>query len=160
MNAAPQDETPTREQVVLRPLKVSVFAWVGAVATVATLTGIAMVLRNSDTGVFFRTVDQVAVILIGLFIAGGILLMARPRIRADADGIEVRNVLATRHFAWSEVVRIAFPDSASWARLDLPDHEYVPLMAVQAVDGTRSVEAMRRLRALHAASGAPGGDAA
>jgi hypothetical protein len=149
-------EPGTDEKVVLRPLKVSIFAWVGAVATVATLTAIALVLRNSDTGVFFRVADQVALVLIGVFIAGGILLMARPRVRADAAGIEVRNVGQTRHFAWDDVVRIAFPDSASWARLDLPDHEYVPLMAVQAVDGARAVEAMRKLRALHAASRAAG----
>jgi hypothetical protein len=155
VNGTQEPETGTEEKVVLRPLKVSVFAWVGAVALVASLTAIALVLRHSDTGVFFRVADQVALILIGLFIAGGILLMARPRIRADAAGIEVRNVLQTRYFRWDEVVRIAFPDSASWARLDLPDHEYVPLMAVQAVDGQRSVEAMRRLRALHAASREP-----
>ena len=155
MNGTHEPETGTEETVVLRPLKVSVFAWVGAVALVASLTAIALVLRTTDTGVFFRVADQVALILIGLFIAGGILLMARPRIRADAAGIEVRNVLQTRYFRWDEVVRIAFPDSASWARLDLPDHEYVPLMAVQAVDGQRSVEAMRRLRALHAASREP-----
>jgi hypothetical protein len=155
VNGTHEPETGTEETVVLRPLKVSVFAWVGAVALVASLTAIALVLRTTDTGVFFRVADQVALILIGLFIAGGILLMARPRIRADAAGIEVRNVLQTRYFRWDEVVRIAFPDSASWARLDLPDHEYVPLMAVQAVDGQRSVEAMRRLRALHAASREP-----
>lgn len=140
------------EPVVVRPLKVSIFAWVGAVALVVSLTSIALVLRNTDTGVIFRVADQVALILIGAFIAGGILLMARPRIRADVNGIQVRNVLVTRYFGWEEVVRIAFPDSASWARLDLPDHEYIPLMAVQAVDGTRAVQAMRRLRALHAAS--------
>lgn len=148
------DDSPS-EPVVLRPLKVSIVAWVGAVALVASLTSIALVLRNTDTGVIFRVADQVALILIGLVIAGGILLMARPRIRADAKGIEVRNVLQTRHFAWDEVVRIAFPDSASWARLDLPDDEYIPLMAVQAVDGTRAVEAMRRLRALHRAAAPP-----
>lgn len=153
MNAEPG--TGTGERVVLRPLKVSVFAWVGAVAIVASLTAIALVLRNTDTGVIFRVADQVAMVMIGLFLAGGILLMARPRVRADAAGIEVRNVLQTRYLPWDEVVRIAFPDSSSWARLDLPDHEYVPLMAVQAVDGQRAVEAMRRLRALHAAAREP-----
>lgn len=140
------------DRVVLRPLKVSVFAWVGAVAVVAFTTGIALVLRNTPTGVFFRTADQVALILIGLFIAGGILLMARPRVRADAEGIEVRNVLATRRLAWDDVQRIAFPDAAPWARLDLPDYEYIPLMALQAVDGQRSVDGIRRLRALHDAA--------
>lgn len=140
------------ERLTLRPLRAVVISWVSAVVIVVLFTVIALVLRNSDTGVFFRVADQVALVLIGLFIAGGCLLMARPRVRADAAGIEVRNVIATRYLPWSEVQRVAFPDGASWARLDLPDYEYIPVMAVQAVDGQRAVEAMRRLRALHAAA--------
>ena len=50
-----------------------------------------MVLRTADTGVYFRIADQVAMVMIGALIAGGVLLLARPRVRADADGIEVRN---------------------------------------------------------------------
>lgn len=142
----------TGEKVVLRPRRLFVISWVGAVAIVGLFTAIALVLRNTDTGVFFRTADQVALILIGVFFAGGILLVARPRVRADAEGIEVRNILLTRHLPWDQVERIAFPDGASWARLDLPDYEYVPVMAVQAVDGQRAVDAIRRLRALHAAA--------
>ncbi len=47
---------------------------------------------------------------------------------------------------------MAFPDGASWARLDLPDDEYVSVLAIQAVDGTRAVDAITRVRALHAAA--------
>jgi len=146
------EQLDQRGTVTLRPRRAVVISWVGAVAIVALFTAIAVVLRNSDTGVFFRVADQVAMVLIGLFIAGGILLMARPRVRADTAGIEVRNVLATRHLPWTEVERVAFPDGASWARLDLPDYEYIPVMAVQAVDGQRAVDAIRALRALHAAA--------
>jgi hypothetical protein len=102
--------------------------------------------------VYFRFADQVAVVLLGLLIAAGVLLLARPRVRADADGIEVRNILTTHRYPWRDVVRVAFPDGASWARLDLPDDEYVPVLAIQAVDGQRAVEAVRRVRALHAAA--------
>ncbi len=146
------DQAGPGETVVLRPRRLFVISWVGAVAIVVLFTAIALVLRNTDTGVFFRTADQVAMILIGVFIAGGILLVARPRVRADAAGIEVRNILLTRRLPWGEVERVAFPDGASWARLDLPDYEYLPVMAVQAVDGQRAVDAIRRLRALHAAA--------
>jgi hypothetical protein len=141
--------------VVLRPRRVLVLAWVGSVVIVGLFVAIALVLRNSDTGVFFRLADQVALVVLGLLIAGGLLLLARPRVRADADGIEVRNILVKRRFRWTDVVRVAFPDGASWARLDLPDYEYLAVQAVQAVDGQRAVEAMRRLRALHAAATRP-----
>lgn len=150
---APQVDTP----VVVRPLRSSVLAWSGAVLVVALFVAIAVVLRNSDTGVFFRLADQVALVVLGLFIAGGLLLLARPRVRADAEGIEVRNVGLARRYAWTDVVRVAFPDGASWARLDLPDYEYFPMMAVQAADRQRAVDAMRRLRALHAAAQPPRG---
>jgi hypothetical protein len=140
------------EPVVARPRKVLIFAWVGAVATVVLFTVLAAVLRNTQTGVFFRFADQVALVLLGLFIAGGLLLLARPRVRADGDGIEVRNILTTHRYPWPDVLRVAFPDGASWARLDLPDDEYVSVLAIQAVDGTRAVDAITRVRALHAAA--------
>jgi hypothetical protein len=138
--------------VVVRPRKVLIAAWVGAVVTVVLFTVIAVLLRNSPTGVHFRFADQVAMVLMGLFVAGGVLLLARPRVRADAEGIEVRNILVTRRLPWAVVQRVAFPDGASWARLDLPDDEYIAVLAIQAVDGRRAVDAISRIRALHAAA--------
>jgi hypothetical protein len=146
--------------VVLRPLRVLVAAWVGAVATVAVFVVVAALLPDSDTGVYFRFADQVAIVLLGVLIAAGILLLARPRVRADARGIEVRNIGGTRYVPWELVRAVSFPDGASWARLDLPHYEYLGVMAVQAVDGQRAVAGIRRLRALHASAIAtpkPGG---
>jgi hypothetical protein len=138
--------------LVIRPRRVFLVAWVCAVAIVAIFVVIAVLLRTSDTGVYFRLADQVAMVLLGLLFAGGILLLARPRVRADARGIEVRNVAAPRWVPWDLVRAVSFPDGASWARLDLPDFEYLPVLAVQAVDGQRAAEAMRQLRALHTAA--------
>jgi hypothetical protein len=138
--------------LVLRPRRVLVVAWVGAVATVVAFSVVAALLRSSDTGVFFRTADQVAMVLLGLLVAAGVLLLARPRVRADARGVEVRNVGVPRYLPWELVRAVAFPDGASWARLDLPDDEYLAVMAVQAVDGQRAVAGIRQLRALHAAA--------
>jgi len=138
--------------VVVRPRRVLWAAWVGAVITVVLFTAIAVVLRNSPTGVSFRVADQVAMIVLGLIIAAGVLLLARPRVRADAAGVEVRNVLRTRYVPWELVRRVAFPDGASWARLELPDDEYFPVLAIQAVDGQHAVDAITRVRALHAAA--------
>lgn len=141
-----------RVAVVVRPRKVLIAAWIGAVVTVVLFVVIAVLLRNSPTGVYFRLADQVALVLMGLFIAGGVLLIARPRVRADAAGIEVRNILITRTLPWDVVERIAFPDGASWARLDLPDDEYLSVLAIQAVDGAYAVDAITKVRALHAAA--------
>jgi hypothetical protein len=137
---------------VLRPRRVLVAAWVGAVGTVVAFVVVALLLRTSNTGVYFRTADQVAMVLLGVLIAAGVLLLARPRVRADARGVEVRNVGVPRYLPWELVRAVSFPDGASWARLDLPDDEYLAVMAVQAVDGQRAVAGIRQLRALHSAA--------
>ncbi|MCO1658795.1 PH domain-containing protein [Pseudonocardia sp. S2-4] len=138
--------------MVLRPWRAVVLSVIGAVVLLGLFVAIAVVLRNSPTGVYFRLADQVAMVLLGVLLAGGVLLLARPRVRADARGVEVRNTLGTRRFDWADVQRVSFPDGASWARLDLPDYEYVPVLALQAADRGRAVEGITRLRALHAAS--------
>jgi Bacterial PH domain len=138
------------DAVVVRPRRALVLAWISAVVVVGLFTTIALLLRNSPTGVYFRLADQVAMVVLGLLIAGGVLLAARPRIRADADGIEVRNVASTTYVPWSTVKGVAFPDGASFARLDLPADEYMALLAIQAVDGQHAVDAITRVRRLHA----------
>ena len=42
---------------------------------------------------------------------------------------------------------VSFPDGARWARLDLPDDEYVPVLAIQAVDGNAQSRRWRQFRA-------------
>jgi Bacterial PH domain len=141
--------------LVLRPRRIRVVAWVCAIGMVLAFAIPAAVLRRSNTGVYFRPADQVAMVLLGLLIGAGILLLARPRVRADARGVEVRNVGVPRYLPWEQVRAVAFPDGASWARLDLPYDEYLPMLAVQAVDGQRAVAGMRGLRALHRAATGP-----
>jgi PH (Pleckstrin Homology) domain-containing protein len=131
-----------------RPRKVRVLASVGAVVFVAVFTVVAILLRNTPTGVYFYLSDQIAMIGIGVLLGCGALLFARPRVRADGDGVEVRNMLGSRRYAWTDVESVSFPDGSAWARLELPDDEYVPILAVQAIDGDHAVTAMRELRRL------------
>ena len=43
---------------------------------------------------------------------------------------------------------MSFPVGSRWARIDLPDDEYIPVMAIQAVDKDRAVDAMDTVRSL------------
>lgn len=138
-----------------RPRKARHVAVAAAVVLVVVFTVVAVLLRRTPTGVYFRFSDQVAMVLLGLLLGGAALLFARPRVRALADGVEVRNVLTTRIVPWDLVLRVSFPDGAPWARLELPDDEYIAVMAIQAVDGQRAVQAIRSLRAVHAEHSAP-----
>ena len=139
-------------EVVFRPLRVRVLAWIGAIALFGVMLVVAVLLPATPTGVHFRLADQVAMALIGLLMALGVLLLAMPKVSADAERIHVRNVLVTKTLDWREILAISFPDGASWARLELPDYEYLPVLAVQAVDRDRAVAALRTLRELHHAA--------
>ncbi|GAA3532345.1 PH domain-containing protein [Amycolatopsis ultiminotia] len=144
--------TEQETALVIRPRRALVMCSVLAVVLLAVFVVVAVLLRSSRTGVVFEPSDQVAMIGIGVLLAAGTMLFAMARVRADATGIEIRNVLTTRRFAWADVLSISFPDGASWARLELPDDEYFSVMAVQAVDRERAVAAVRALRRLHRAA--------
>lgn len=139
----------TDDVVRVRPRKVVWVASSCAVVLVVVFVVVAVLLRGSDTGAIFQVADQVAMIGIGVLLAAGALLFTLPRVRADREGIEVRNVVVARRFSWDEVLSVSFPDGASWARLELPEDEYYSVLAVQAVDRDHAVEAVRALRRLH-----------
>ena len=141
------DGGPTSMDV--RPRRARWVAVALAVLLIAVFSVVGALLRRSDTGVYFRTEDQVAMVLLGVLLAGGVLLFARPRLRADADGVYVRNVIGTHELPWALVHRVSFPEGASWARLELPDDEYLAVMAIQAADRRHAVAAIRQLRELH-----------
>jgi hypothetical protein len=132
--------------LVVRPRRVRLFAGIGAAILFAMFAVGGVFLRSSDTGANFTMSDQVAMFGIGIMLALGALWFTRPRVRADRDGVEVRNMLGARRFSWSDVEQVSFPDGSPWARLELPHDEYVPMLAVQAMDGERAVTAMRELR--------------
>lgn len=135
-------------RVVAKPVKLRRTAYPVAVVLVVVFAVVAVLLRNTSTGVYFRVSDQVAMGLLGLLLAAGALLLARPRLRADAEGLEVRNIIGTTRLSWEQVEGITFPDGAPWARIELAHDEYLPIMAIQATDGQHAVVAMRELREL------------
>ncbi len=135
--------------MVFRPRRAVWMSAALAALLVGVFTTVAVLLRSQDTGVIFHLSDQIAMVGIGLLLAAASMLFALPRVRADAERVEVRNILTTRRFGWNEVEAVSFPDGASFARLELPDHEYHAVLAVQAVDRDHAVEAVRTLRRLH-----------
>lgn len=132
----------------VKPHLTPYFAYAAAFLIAAAHIAVGFLLKVGTSGVIFQTSDQVGIALIGVVIAGLVLLFSRPRLRVGPDGVAVRNLLTFRLIPWSEVEGISFHRGARWARLDLPDDEYVPVMAIQAIDKGRAVDAMDRVRAL------------
>lgn len=132
----------------VRPHRSPYFVYAAAVMILAIHVTVGALLKIASTGVIFQTADQVAIALLGVVIAGAVLLLARPRLRIGAAGVAVRNLFGYRLIPWSQVVDVSFPRGARWARVDLPDDEYIPVMAIQAVDKDRAVDAMDQVRGL------------
>jgi hypothetical protein len=127
-----------------------------AAAVLAVMVVVGVFLKSSSTGVVsFHTSDQIAVIGLGVVLAAGILLLARPRVDADEAGVRVRNILGSHDLPWSAVRAVRFERTSSWATLLLVTGEEIAVLAVQSADGERAAAAVEGLRALLAANRPP-----
>ena len=126
-----------------------------AVAAVVVVMAIhifmAAVVGVGDTGAAVTTVDKLAFVGIGTIIAVALgVMLWRPRVRANADGVEVRNVIGTRFYPWAVIYGLSFPRGARTARLELPEFEFVPMLAMQAADKSQILGTVDRFRELEA----------
>lgn len=137
-------------ELEVRPRRAIRTAVVVALVIVVAFTAGGLLLRTGSSGVNFRLADQVAMVLIGVIGAGAVLMLTRPRVRVGAAGVAVRNILGEKLYPWDYVRGAAFPDGKSWARLELADDDYVPMLAIRSNDKLYAAEAMERLRALGA----------
>jgi hypothetical protein len=134
----------------VRPHLTPYFAYGAAFLIAGAHIAVGFLLKIKSSGVIFQTADQVAIAGLGIVIGALVLLFARPRLRIGPAGLSVRNMLGDKFIPWIDVVDVSFPIGARWARVDLPDDEYIPVMAIQAVDKDRAVEAMDTVRELMA----------
>jgi hypothetical protein len=120
-----------------------------AAVVVGVMLYVALTLKSSSTGVVaFGTVDQVSIACLGLIMGVGVLALGRSHVEADAAGIRFRNIALQHELPWSVVRAVAFDRKSPWASLVLRNGDEVALLAVQAVDKERAVQAVEGLRAL------------
>lgn len=116
--------------------------------------------RGAAGGQAFGLADQIGFFGIGVLLAWAVLQFTRVRVRADLDGVRIRNYVGERALPWEVVAAVRLDSGSPWASLDLHDDDTVALLAVQTNDGARAVDAVLALRALLAASrGQSGGSA-
>ena len=148
---APQETVDLGEiELEVRPKRIRWVAWALAVFLFAFFGAGALLVSVESSGFNFRFADQVAMVVLGAILAGCALLFTRPRLRAGPGGVEVRATILTRRLPWSEIVAVSFPDGVQFARLDLPDDEYLTIAALQAVDRGHAARGVSALRRLHA----------
>ena len=148
----------TEGTVQARPRRLALVCRGVALLVVVVFGVLALLLpRGSAGGQVFGPADQVGFFGIGVLLSVAVLCLTRPRVRADAGGVWVRNVLGDRYFPWQVVVSIHLPDGASWAQLELQDDETVAVLALQRSDREATVEAVVGMRKLLRASRGPVG---
>jgi hypothetical protein len=104
--------------------------------------------------------DRVALVVTGVLFAAALVMLSRPRVSADRDGVTVVNFIHTRHLDWAEIVRVNLRQGDPWAALDLSDGSTLATVGIQPAAGRlQAIEAARALRDLvdaHGATGAQG----
>ena len=141
------------EPLDVRPRVMTRIAYSSAALVLVAFVVTAVVMPHAAAGAHFGVKDQVATGLIGLILAGLLLMPSRPRLHADLAGLRLRSFLGGwRTVPWDVVLAVEFPAKVRFARLVLPADETLAVYAVQRLDKSQAIDAMRRLRAMHAAA--------
>ena len=137
--------------VTARPVRMTCIAIGSAALVFAVFIVVAIVMPQANAGAQFSWKDQVATGILGVILAGFILVLTRPRLHADTDGVTIRNHWGPyKIIPWDLVVGVEFPARKRFARLVLPGEETIALYAVQRIDREQSIAVMRALRRLFA----------
>jgi Bacterial PH domain len=135
--------------VTAAPVVTARIAWVASAFVLGVFVIVAIVMKRYNSGASFNDWDQVGTVVIGVILAGLLIMPTRPRMRADATAVRLRAYLGGwRVVPWDVIVGVEFPSKVRFARLVLPGEETLAIYAIQRTDRERSVEAMRGLRAL------------
>ncbi|SRR6266567_3380211 len=134
--------------VTWRPHRTRTIIYTVAAILAGSMTAIAATLP-SDGGEPWPLPDRIAFACIGF--AGAIVLMvlARPKAVASADGLTVVNMLRTHRLEWAQIVTVNLRSGDPWVLLDLDDGSTLSVMGIQPADGlTAARSAVAELRAL------------
>lgn len=135
-------------ELEVRSPKLKQWAWILVVLIMAIHIFMAIVVGVGYSGANVTTIDQWAFVGIGIIFSGVALLGLRPRVRVNADGVEVRNFFGTGFYPWDVIHGMSFPQGSRCARLELPDFEFVAMWAIQAADSATVVDTVNRFRLL------------
>ncbi|MFF8259778.1 PH domain-containing protein [Streptomyces virginiae] len=125
---------PTRTRAVLLGVGLAMFA---------TITAIAVMLENLSPG------ERISFIFTAVLLSSVLVLLSRPKVAADEDGVTVVNLTNTRRLAWAEILRVNLRPGDPWVFLDLSDGTSLPVLGIQpGVAKQQAISDARALRAL------------
>ena len=141
------------------PRRLRIFGLFVAVALCA-LTAAWWFALPADIRDLFTLSQRLTMLAVLALLVSVIVAVAASSVRADAEGLRVRNGLRTHAVPWGRVHKIIFRNGDPWAQLLLVpddgsafevslDAEKRQLMGIQAVDGANAHAAVEELRRRH-----------
>ncbi|MEU2723998.1 PH domain-containing protein [Streptomyces smyrnaeus] len=138
--ALPVTFRPTRTRAVLLTAGVAVFV---------VLTVISLMLQLGGG-------ERASFIFMAALCLGVLMLLSRPRVTADEDGVTVVNLTTKRHLEWAQVLAVRLRPGDPWVSLDLADGTNLPAMGIQpGIAKQQALADARALRALVDLKGTP-----
>ncbi len=120
--------------------------WVAyGLALLIMVTAVVMAVVMPEVWGFM---DRFLMVGLGLVIAAGLHLVARPRLVATEEGVTVVNSIRTHVLSWTEVVDIRMPVGEPWPSVDLSDGTTLAVMGIQSADGVVAHRSLAEFRAL------------
>ncbi len=129
--ALPVTFRPNRTRAVLLTIGTAMFVVVSA---------IGFLLPGLGPG------ERLTFVFTGALFFGVLLLLSRPKVVADADGVTVVNLTTKRRLAWAEILKVNLRPGDAWVFLDLSDGTSLPALGIQP--GIAKEKAIRDARAL------------
>ncbi|GAA2251275.1 PH domain-containing protein [Streptomyces indiaensis] len=128
--------------VTFRPGSTRVVLLTAAVAIFVVITAVAMLLKLSPG-------ERVSFIFTALLLDAVLLLLARPKVAVDEDGVTVVNLTNKRRLEWAEILQVTLRPGDPWVFLNLSDGTSLPALGIQpGLAKQRAIADARALRAL------------
>lgn len=137
--------------VKAQPIRSARIAWASAAFVLVVFVVTALVMKRYNAGADFNGKDQVGTVVVGVVLAGLLIMPTRPRLVADEESVRLRAFLGGwRVVPWDLIVAVRFPSKVRFAQLVLPAEETLAIYAIQRMDKQYAIDAMQQLRELFA----------
>ncbi|BAU81892.1 hypothetical protein SLA_0941 [Streptomyces laurentii] len=129
--------------VTFRPARTRVVLLTSGVAMFVVISAVGLMLDSLSPG------ERMSFVFVAALFAGVLVMLSRPKVVADDDGVTVVNITRVRRLAWAEILRVNLRPGDPWVFLDLSDGTSLPVLGIQpGIAKGRAIEDARALRAL------------
>ncbi|MFS3129194.1 PH domain-containing protein [Nocardioides sp. Bht2] len=136
---------PAASEQTWRPLGVRMVGIAGGLFLLGAFVALWLLLPASVRA-DFDLFQRLTAITLGILIAVAWWALVRCRVTASDEGLVVVNGYKVYEYEWAQIISIKLLRGAPWAVLDLSDGTTRSVIALQATDGQRAIDAVRAIR--------------